>query len=124
MLFAIHAFEQRYGGLYGIEDYAVIEEDSYDEAVNYAREMSIDVISKYLYDEFEEEAEEDFNWYNNEDEYDKFDFDDYVFSHMEEDIDYEIWQVKDDTGYSLDALSNMFYNNPDEFVKNYCNEWE
>lgn len=124
MLFAIHAFEQRYGGMHGVEDYEVIEADSCKEAEEYAREMSIDVISRYVYDELEKEAEEDFDWYNNGDEYDKFDFDDCVFSHMEEDIDYEIWQVKDNTGYSLDALSNMFYNNPDEFVKNYCNEWE
>ena len=122
MLFAIHAFEQRYDGMHGIESYEVIEADSYKEAEEYARDVSFDIISDYLYEEFKEEAEEDIDWHRNK--YNESDFDAYISNNMEDDIDYEIWQVKDDTGYSLDALTNMFYNNPDEFVNIYCSVCE
>lgn len=118
MLFAIHAFENQYGGFHGMEQYAVVEVMSEEEAKEIATEMSAEVIDNYneIYDAFVEEAEDNGieedteEWYN------------FIDECIAEDIDYEYWKVKDETTKTLEELNEMFYNNPDEFVDTFCED--
>ena len=63
MLYAIHAYEGIYGGLHGIESFAVIEAETTEEAEHYGLEMSYEVIDDYscIMEDFEQDAE--FNGY-------------------------------------------------------------
>ena len=58
MFFAIHAYEDMYQALHGIEDYEVVECDTLAEAESIACDMARDLINSYsfLLDEIEEEA--------------------------------------------------------------------
>ena len=61
MLVFIHAYEDFYCGLHGVEDMRVEDLDSMEQADEWGREMSYDVIESYGMDEhyFDEDAEED-----------------------------------------------------------------
>lgn len=61
MLVFIHAFEEMYQGLHGIEDMRVVEVQSMAEADDWGREMSCGVIESYGLNEeygYEEDDEE------------------------------------------------------------------
>ena len=120
MRVAIHAYDQTYGGLYGIEDYGVITVDSIKEAEEYGREMSYDVINSYsdIYESFEESAEEEGL------ERDSDEWCDYVDECVQEDIAYNIYLITKETNKNNEELTLEFYNNQEEFIKTYCKEAE
>ena len=106
MLYAIYAYEETFGGLHGINSYAVIEASSQDEAEIVAAEMSRDIIDSYeymlnLYDE-EEDDEEDY------------------IDAVEENIAYEVYPFITETTKSLDELNDEFQKNPNEILEKYC----
>lgn len=113
MLFAIHAYENRYGGLHGMETHCVIECINEKEAEEYAADLSRDVIKDYTFEEIENEAIED--GYERESE----EFDAYVEECIEDNIQYEIFPIRETTK-SIEELDSMYYNNPDDFIKTMC----
>ena len=107
-IYAIHAFEQEFGGLHGIESYAVIEAINDEEAIMIAEEMSREVIEDYsnYLDFMTDEA-------NSEEELEEI---------IEEDIDGIVYKLMEDTNASLEELDEEYNNDPDEFLKKY--KWE
>lgn len=120
MRVAIHAYDQTYGGLHGIEDYGVITVDSIEEAEEYGSEMSYDVINSYsdIYEEFEDSAESDGI------ERDSEEWNDYIDECVQEDIAYNIYLITKETDKSNEELALEFYNDKEEFIKTYCKEAE
>lgn len=117
--YAIYAYENIYGGLHGISDYAVVEADSYEMAEKFAAELSSDVIDSYLDDEEIREA-------TGIDEDDVF-FTDELDDFYAEDIAYDIYtldesKIRDEI--SLNSYSDEFRNDPHEFIEKYKIEGE
>lgn len=106
MLYAIKAYESQYNGLHGIVDYAVVEEDCYEEACMVAEHMSEEVLDSYsLYPKVEEYET----------------YDEYAEAWLES-IAYEIWGIPDTKGKTRYELNKEFYNDPEGFVAEYCKE--
>ena len=115
-LFAIKAYDQIYGGLQGMIKKEVIEATSLEEAENYGKECSIDVINDWeeilenfennaLFDDIEEDSEE---------------WDEYINSCINEDIAYEVYEITEETNESLENLNEKFYSDEEYFLKKYC----
>lgn len=119
MIVAIHAFENTYCGLYGIENHRVIEVDSIKEAEEWAAEESREVMDSY------EDVMEGF--INNAESYGleegTEEYDEYIEECIQENIGYQIWEVVDRYA-SLAEMENDFFNSKDEFIKNHCRELE
>lgn len=112
-LYAIHAFENIYCGLHGIENFLVVECLNDKEAEECAIEMSYEVMDSY--NRVDEELLD----------YIGIDYDD-IDNHIEEyeevraeNTAYEVWEVKD-TMKSLDELNELFYNDTEDFIEKYC----
>lgn len=118
MIVAIHAFENTYGGLHGIENHRVVEVEDAKIAREWAEEDSRDVMDSFeLTDEFENQAEDEGIEPRSEE------WDTYVEECIQENIAYQIWEVVDryDT---IEQMDEDFYNDRDEFVKAHCREIE
>lgn len=61
MIVAIHAFENTYGGLHGIEHYLIVEVDNVQQAEEWASEESREVMESYssIMEDFADSAEND-----------------------------------------------------------------
>lgn len=120
MKYVIHAYEQSYGGLHGIETCLAVEADDYSDVVDMACEASREVMSSYSF--IEETLREQACFYCGMDEYDEEDeeleraYEDAV----EENIDYSIWQVNEDCPYSLSEIDQMIADDLDGFVEEFC----
>lgn len=117
MIVAIHAFENTYGGLHGIEHYLIIEVDNIQQAEEWASEESREVMESYssIMEDFADSAENDGL------EPDTEEYSQYIEECVQENIGYQIWEVID----CYDTIAQMekdFYNNEDEFVKTHCKE--
>lgn len=99
----IYAYDAQYGGLHGMYSYC-FEECSLEDAELLGREMSYDVINSYasiygrLIDEemSEEEIEETY----------------------EEDIAYEVWELRDDAPSFLELEAMNL--DPNSYIEEYC----
>lgn len=118
-LYAVHAFEQIFAGLHGIESYSVIEAINEEEAEEYAREESYDIITSYpdVYNDLENYVRESFDF--NDKEVDYEDFDNELEEAYKEDIDYEIFLLKE-TSESLEALDRKYQKDPEGFIEKYA----
>lgn len=120
MLYVIHAFEEKYGGYYGIEDWSIENCDNEKEAVSIARENSIEVINSYslVYDELEDDIETFTDENMSKDDIEELRSDIY-----NEDIAYEIWEIDSDIirEYDIDTLEKWLNDDPEDFIEKYCN---
>lgn len=117
MRVAIYACEGMYGGLHGIADYWIGEVNDLKEAEAIGQEMSYDLASSYecIYNSYKEDAEnEGLEPYTEE-------FYEYIEECIRENIEYEIYTIKD-TDKSDEELCEMFYNDKEDFIENYCEE--
>lgn len=95
-IYLIHAYEETYSGLHGMEDYDIVETDSLDTLRDYGHEMSLDVMESYgcieevLYQDALEWAEE--MGYEEDDE----EFSDYLDELHEDNVAYEYWKLNDE----------------------------
>lgn len=101
--YLIHSFESSCNGLYGIEDWRLVECEDEDEAYDIGLEDAIDVINSYsfLIEEIEDEANE--IWARerdtiDENEYEQW-FDDVVDELIRESAQVEIWRLQDGIDY-------------------------
>ena len=120
MLYVIHAFEEKYGGYHGIEDWSIENCDNEKEAISIARENSMEVINSYslVYDELEDDIETFTDESMSEDDIEQLRSDIY-----NEDIAYEIWEIDSDIikEYDIDTLEKWLNNDPEDFIEKYCN---
>jgi len=112
--YAIYAYDNTYGGLHGYENYAIVDCKDQKEAEMTGAEMSRDVINDFGLVDDEMEA------YINSEDYDEEASYDYENELIEEDIAYEIYEVVDTKSLSDKELESKFYNDKEEFIKDYC----
>ena len=123
MWYVIHAFEEKYGGYHGIEDWT-INTGTEEEAIEEARELSLDVMNSYSFiiDELENDVEAFTDENMSEDDIEELRYDIY-----NENVAYEIWKIKSDvyddfskSDYCIDDLRDELYKDPEEFIEKYC----
>ena len=129
MLYAVIAYEQMYGGMHGMVSYFVIEGTEKD-----AEEAAIDesyyIMESYssIMEDLEAAAAEEVGW--DEDEFDEYmedstsgadeEYTNALNELMKENLQYEIYPIVKETNLSLEQLDNLFNNNPDDFLREYC----
>ena len=120
MKYVIHACEQSYGGLHGIETRLVVEADDYSDVVDAACEASRELMGSYSF--IEEALREQACFYCGVDEYDEEDEDlERAYEDaVEENIEYSIWRVNEDCPYSRDEIDQMIANDLEGFVEEFC----
>ena len=115
MRYAIYACETNYYGLHGMSNSEVDEFNSFEDAENRARELAEEVVFSYAglenssredaleegYEEGTEEFEECFN------------------SLIEENLYWEIYEIKEEVTEPIEILDKMFYNNKKAFIEKY-----
>ena len=112
--YAIYAYDNTYGGLHGYESYAIVDCKDQKEAEMTGAEMSREVINDFGLIDDEMEA------YVNSEDYDEEESYEYEDELIEEDIAYEIYEVVDTKGISDEILEIEFWNDKENFIKNYC----
>lgn len=105
--YAIQAFESMYQGLHGIVDYAVVDSNDFNEVCDYGSEMSRNLIESYGMEPEPDENEDDWT----DEVYDE------VWAEM---IEFSVWEIPDNKGKENYELEELFYNDPDEFISEYC----
>ena len=118
----IWAAEQMYEGLHGIETRRVVECPSYEDACDWANEMSIEVIESYCEEEYRDRVDDtiDFHDYDNgEDYWDAFD--DLLCDLKSENTCWIVTEVDEEkaSGISTQELDNMFCWDPDGTIEKY-----
>lgn len=120
--YVIHAMEQSYCGLHGIESWLVEVLNSFDEAVEYAVETSYEVMDSYGFIEeyLEEQAkewaeEEDCELYSDE-YYEQLDW------IRNDNINYHIYEVLPDCPMTCEEIERELANDPESFVEDWCIE--
>ena len=120
MWYVIHAFEEKYGGYHGIEDWT-ISEGTEEEIIEEAKELSLDVMSSYnfIIDELENDIEAFTDENMSEDDIEELRYD--IYS---ENIAYEIWKIDSDIikEYDIDTLEKWLNDDPEDFIEKYCND--
>ena len=121
MLYVIHAFDERYGGFHGLEDWSIWDCENEIEAESIAWENSMDIINGFscIYEELEEEIEDNISDDMSEDDIEQLRSDVY-----EEDVAYNVWEIDKDIAkeYDINVLENMLNNYPEDFIEKYCNK--
>lgn len=131
MLYAVIAYEQLYGGLHGMVSYFVaegtrkeVEEQAIDESYSIMEEYSdiMDDLEEAAKEEvgFEPDQYEDYEEGEGSAEYD----DEYsraLDEQMAENVQYEIYPVVKETNFSIEHLDELFNDNPEGFIREYCN---
>ena len=120
MKYVIHACEQSYGGLHGIETCLVVEADDYSDVVDTACEASRELMGSYCF--IEEALREQACFYCGVDEYDEEDEDlERAYEDaVEENIDYSIWRVNEDCPYNRNEIDQMIADDLEGFVEEFC----
>ena len=122
-IWAIRAYDELYGGLHGMCDLDIIE-GSEEFAEDVAKEMSISVIESYneIYDQLEDDIreyceEEGLDYDENGEEVENI-REEFYGEDTAWDIHILDWTKLPTLDFN--ELDNMFYNNPDEFLKLYA----
>ena len=99
----IYAFEDKYGGLHGISDQAVVGVADMEEANSIGNEMAWSVIESYghLFEDYDEGDEDEFE--------------------EESGTEWFIYKIRDDINLSVEELDNICaLEDWESFVEEYC----
>ncbi len=128
MLYAVIACEQMYNGMHGMVSYFVVEGTEKD-AEEAAIDESYSIMEEYscIMDDLQAMAEESIDFDGEEEDYEEGteEWDEAVSfalgETMRENLQYEIYPIVKETNLSLEQLDNLFYHNPESFIREYCN---
>jgi len=130
MFYAVIACEQMYGGMHGMVSYFVAE-GTEEEVEEMAIDESYAIMEEYssIIDDLEAAAAEEIGW--DEDELDEYindpmaeideEYTNVLNELMKENLQYEIYPIVKETNLSLEQLNNLFDDDPEEFIREYCN---
>ena len=125
MKYVIHAYEQSYGGLHGIEDWRAVESDCYSDVEQEAIDMSMGVMESYEF--IQEEITSQACFYCGCDMFDvengnvdEEEFDSALNDATLENVAYEIWEVGENSEFSILEINHMLADDPEGFVGEYC----
>lgn len=123
MLVAIHSYEDTYHGIHGYETREIYEADDMRDAYDFARELSLDIITGYSV--FEDEITDIIaSEYNLDEEENESEYEEIYWDIVESKILFNVWPLKEEKvkNYDIDTLYKMYCNNPGEFLKEFANE--
>lgn len=130
MLYAVIACEQMYGGLHGMVSYFVTE-GTEKEAEEMAIEESYAIMEEFssIMDDLQEAAREYLGW--TEEEFDEYiedwnsaenaEYAEVLNEIMQDNLEYEIYPIVKETNFSIEHLDDLFNENPEGFIREYCN---
>lgn len=115
MLYAIYAYEARYGGLHGMNSSCIVECDSEKEANEIGFLEALEVMDSYhsIMDEIYDEASNCHQEYSDE-------WYACVEEIKHENAEYEVYLITDACGMSIAELEDELYNDKEEFIKIHC----
>ena len=120
--YLIHAMENRFQGLHGIESLIVVEYDNISDVYEDASYHSEEVMTQYgnILDEIEEEADALCQeWFG--DDYSTDQFDDVYYDLICENKCYFIYQIRDEVTLSCEELENKaFHLGAEIFIEKFC----
>ena len=120
--YLIHAMENRFQGLHGIESLIVVEYDNISDVYEDASYHSEEVMTQYgnILDEIEEEADELCQeWFG--DDYSTDQFDDVYYDLICENKCYFIYQIRDEVTLSCEELENKaLHLGAESFIEKFC----
>ncbi len=127
MLYVIHAYDEMYQGLHGMEEWLIYDCDKED-AISIARDSSLEVINSFgeIYNELDESVKDEIDFYelseeNNEDS----EAIDQIYNDIyNADIAYDIYEIDEEKiknleKNSLEDLDELLWDSPEEFIKQY-----
>ena len=125
MEYVIHAYEQSYGGLHDIENWCAVECENLSQAEQEATDMSISVMESYSF--IQEDLDQRACFYAGCDMIDAYESEeeneDFIKARedaVNENIAYEIWEVKENSEFSILEINRMLADDPRGFVEEYC----
>lgn len=130
MLYAVIACEQMYGGLHGMVSYFVAE-GTEKEVEEMAIEESYAIMEEFssIMDDLQEAAREYLGW--TEEEFDEYmedwnsaenaEYAEILNEIMQDNLEYEIYPIVKETNFSIEHLDELFNENPEGFIREYCN---
>lgn len=120
--YLIHAMENKFQGLHGIENLIVVEYDNIDDVYEDASYHSEEVMTQYggILEEIEEEADcLCQEWFG--DDYSTDLFDEVYYDLICENKCYYIYQIRDEVTLSCEELENKaFFLGVDIFIEKFC----
>ena len=120
--YLIHAMENKFQGLHGIESLIVVEYDNISDVYEDASYHSEEVMTQYgnILDEIEEEADALCQeWFG--DDYSTDQFDDVYYDLICENKCYYIYQIRDEVTLSCEELENKaFHLGAEMFIEKFC----
>lgn len=120
--YIVHAYEQSYGGLHGIETWFAIEGELLD-VENRAAEESKELMLSYSF--IEDDLLEKANFYSGYDSEDildevqKEEWNFFLEDAIEENVAYSIWEVDIDN-YDIAQINKMLTEDAESFVSKFC----
>lgn len=120
--YIVHAYEQSYGGLHGIETWFAIEGELLD-VENRAAEESKELMLSYSF--IEDDLLEKANFYSGYDSEDildevqKEEWNFFLEDAIEENVAYSIWEVDIDN-YDIAQINKMLAEDAESFVSEFC----
>lgn len=120
--YIVHAYEQSYGGLHGIETWFAIEGELLD-VENRAAEESKELMLSYSF--IEDDLLEKANFYSGYDSEDildevqKEEWNFFLEDAIEENVAYSIWEVDIDN-YDIAQINKMLAEDAESFVSKFC----
>lgn len=116
MKYVIHAYEQMYSGLHGIEDYT-FEEGDLKFIEETARELSFELMESYefIVNDLHERAE---FYSGTDDDEEAEEFQESLDAAYEENVGYTIYLLEDDL--SDEEVLELLANDPETLVRDHC----
>lgn len=119
MLYVIYAADQMYGGYHGMADWSIWNCNNEEEALEIARENSLDIINSYS--DICEALEEDVKEYINENttEEEEWEIRSDIYN---EDVEYNVWKIDKDIvkDHDIEELERKLNDDPKDFIERYC----
>ena len=126
-LYLVKGCDRIYGGLHGMQDFDIVECREDSDAIDWALELAADVVASYgeIYDSLEEDVREEceaegIDYESNDSRVDEIREE--IYS---EDYEFEVGLLDENElpTFDLDELSDLYWNDPDEFKKLYVLRW-
>ena len=118
-LYAIHAYDEFFGGMHGVEEYEVIKAENDEEANLFAEDLSRELIEMYgMHMETGWGQEAIDNGYPEG----TSDYERYIEERAEDDIAYSVYEITKETNLPIKELANLLQADPEDFIKEYCAE--
>ena len=126
-LYLIKGYDSIYSGRHGMQDFDIVECREEADAIDWALDLAADVVASYgeIYDSLEEDVREECETEGVDYESNDSRVDEIREEIYREDYETEVGLLDENElpTFDLDELSDLYWNDPDEFEKLYVLRW-